>query len=310
MTPEGSRRLLTFRLDTERRQRLRARLAREGRTMSEVVTSGLRQYVQHARHRDERGDGPGALVLPERIAARLRELRSSGRSEMLSTTLAALHEAGWPLRPLAEALGISKQAVQARLRRRAGARAGTQAAQVTQAPQAPQDPQAAQTARAPQAAQTARAPQAAGAAQVARAARFGELEEIGRPAGGELAVAGDLVVADEAAVVGELAVAGEAAVAGDLVVACEPPPPFPQRRVASAAGLRPHLTVKIDYTLRASAHRVAADEGHSLTQVIESILDRYLRHGLIDSDADAGTGAGARAAQAPREASRAASRSR
>ena len=30
---------------------------------------------------------------------------------MLSATLAALHEAGWPLRPLADALGISKQAV-------------------------------------------------------------------------------------------------------------------------------------------------------------------------------------------------------
>ena len=134
MNAQGPRRLLTFRLDTERRQRLRARLAREGRTMSEVVTHGLRQYVQHARHRDERGpgdervggagsgDGAGRLVLPERIAARLRELRSSGRSELLSVTLAALHEAGWPLRPLAEALGISKQAVQARVRRRAAAR--------------------------------------------------------------------------------------------------------------------------------------------------------------------------------------------
>jgi len=209
MTAKGSRRLLTFRLDTERRQRLRARLAREGRTMSEVVTSGLRQYVQHARHRDERGHGSGALVLPERIAARLRELRSSGRSELLSATLAALHEAGWPLRPLAEALGISKQAVQARVRRR-------------------------------------------------------QLDEPAAP--------------------------------------CEPPPPFAQRRVASAAGLRPHLTVKIDYTLRASAHRIAADEGHSLTQVVEGILDRYLGHGLPDGEADA--------AQAPREASRAASRSR
>ena len=101
--------------------------------MSEVVTHGLRQYVQHARHRDERGHGDeradgagpgvsaGRLVLPERIAARLRELRSSGRSELLSVTLAALHEAGWPLRPLAEALGISKQAVQARVRRRRAA---------------------------------------------------------------------------------------------------------------------------------------------------------------------------------------------
>jgi antitoxin component of RelBE/YafQ-DinJ toxin-antitoxin module/biotin operon repressor len=251
MTSQGSRRLLTFRLDTERRQRLRARLAREGRTMSEVVTSGLRQYVQHARHREERGDGGGTPVLPERIAARLRELRSSGRSELLSATLAALHEAGWPLRPLAEALGISKQAVQARVRRLAGARAGAQVAQVAEAVQA---------------------------IQAVQAAQAGDLAEIGQPGADELAVA------------------------------CEPPPPFPQRRVASAAGLRPHLTVKIDYTLRASAHRVAADEGHSLTQVVEGILDRYLKHGLIDKDADAGTGTGA--GQVPREASRAASRSR
>jgi hypothetical protein len=80
--------------------------------------------------------------------------------------------------------------------------------------------------------------------------------------------------------------------------------------VASAAGLRPHLTVKIDYTLRASAHRVAAGEGHSLTQVVEGILDRYLKHGLIDRDADAEAGADAGAAQVPLEASRAASRSR
>ncbi|MFY9931177.1 MAG: hypothetical protein WAK82_24575, partial [Streptosporangiaceae bacterium] len=50
MSSDGPSRLLTFRLDTERRQRLKARLAREGRTMSEVVTHGLRQYVQHARH--------------------------------------------------------------------------------------------------------------------------------------------------------------------------------------------------------------------------------------------------------------------
>jgi antitoxin component of RelBE/YafQ-DinJ toxin-antitoxin module len=214
MNAQGSRRLLTFRLDQERRQRLKARLAREGRTMSEVVTHGLRQYVQAAL---ARGDDPpkplahgGALrspvprrpVLPERIAARLRELRSSGRSELLSATLAALNEAGWPLRPLADALGISRQAVQARVRRRAPA----------------------------------------------------ELRE--------------------------------------FVVNCEPPPPFPQRRVASAAGLRPHLTIKIDHTLRASAHRAAADDGSSLTQVVEAILDRYLRHGMAD-------GAGGRGGVAP-----------
>jgi hypothetical protein len=54
--------------------------------------------------------------------------------------------------------------------------------------------------------------------------------------------------------------------------------------MASAAGLRPHLTIKIDHSLRASAHRAAADEGHSLTQVVEAILDRYLRHGIADAD--------------------------
>ena len=169
--------------------------------MSEVVTQGLRQYVAHARHRAGVA-GLGTPVLPERVAARLRELRSSGRSDLLSGTLAALNEAGWPLRSLGEALGISRQAVQARVRRRA--RAGLR----------------------------------------------------------------------------------------DPGVPCEPPPPFPQRREASPAGLRPHLTIKIDHTLRVSAHQAAADEGSSLTQVVEAILDRYLRHGMADGD------------QAPREGAR------
>jgi antitoxin component of RelBE/YafQ-DinJ toxin-antitoxin module len=201
MSSDGPSRLLTFRLDTERRKRLKARLSREGRTMSEVVTHGLRQYVQHARHGEAAAavkTAPqmvsGALVLPDRVAARLRELRSSGSSELLSATLAALHEAGWPLRPLAQALGISRQAVQRRVRRRPPA-------------------------------------------------------ELRRH-----------------------------------VIACDPPPPFPQRRRASGDGLRPHLTIKIDHTLRASAHRAAADEGNSLTQVVETILDRYLRHGMADGD--------------------------
>jgi len=212
MSQQSARRLLTFRLDQEQRQRLRARLAREGRTMSEVVTHGLRQYVETVlARRDDPPEPPahGGAVrppvpprLPERMAARLRELRSSGRSELLSGTLAALNEVGWPLRSLGEALGISRQAVQARVRRRA--RAGLR----------------------------------------------------------------------------------------DPGVPYEPPPPFPQRRVASPAGLRPHLTIKIDQTLRVSAHRAAADEGNSLTQVVEAILDRYLRHGMADGD------------QAPREGAR------
>jgi antitoxin component of RelBE/YafQ-DinJ toxin-antitoxin module len=201
--PSGSRRLLlTFRLDQEQRQRLRARLAREGRTMSEVVTHGLRQYVQRARHPDGAGrpgakppaSAPGRLVLPDRVAAWLRELRSSGRSELLSATLAVLSEEGWPLRPLAEALGISKQAVQGRIRRRVPA----------------------------------------------------ELR--------------------------------------GHVTNCEPPPPFPHRREASANGLRPHLTIKIDRTLRAAAHQAAAHDGSSLSQVVETILDRYVRHGLARED--------------------------
>ena len=187
--------LLTFRLDQEQRRRLKARLAREGRTMSEVVTQGLRQYVQGVLARGgSPAKSPEPPRLPERIAARLRELRSSGRSDLLSATLAALSEAGWPLRPLAEALGISKQAVQRRIRRRIPA------------------------------------------------------ELRGR------------------------------------VTNFEPPPPFPHRREASATGHRPHLTIKIDHALRAAAHQAAAHEGSSLSQVVETILDRYLRHGMAGED--------------------------
>ena len=217
MKSQGPRRLLTFRLDQEQRQRLRARLAREGRTMSEVVTNGLRQYVQAARQRGADGARLGTPVLPDRVATRLRELRSSGRSELLSGTLAALTEAGWPLRSLAEALGISRQAVQAR---------------------------------------------------VGRLTRTGLRDPLRDPA-----------------------------------VPCEPPPPFPQRRMASASGLRPHLTIKIDHTLRASAHQAAADEGSSLTQVVEAILDRYLRHGMADGDQAPEAGHSRRSTRIIRQAS-------
>ena len=68
------------------------------------------------------------------------------------------------------------------------------------------------------------------------------------------------------------------------VTNCEPPPPFPHRREASANGLRPHLTIKIDRALRAAAHQAAAHDGSSLSQVVETILDRYLRHGLAGED--------------------------
>jgi predicted HicB family RNase H-like nuclease len=200
----GTRRLLTFRLDTEQRQRLKTRLATDGKTMSEVITHGLHLYVKATPAEGEptsaRPPAPvpvpvsaevvavpdGKPVLPEATAARLRELRVSGRSGVLSATLAALHEAGWPLPALAEALGVSRQAIQVRVRQRVPA----------------------------------------------------ELR--------------------------------------DRAIDCSPPPPFPRRRQASKGRLRPHLTIKIDHALRAAAHRAAAREGSSLSQVVEAILDRYL----------------------------------
>lgn len=204
----GPRRLLllTFRLDVDQRQRLKDRLAAEGRTMSEVITSGLRQYVQ--RRGEEAGEpsapaalaAPSALpalpappVLPEATAVRLRELRASGRSGVLSATLSALHADGWPLPVLADALGVSRQAIQARIRQRVPA----------------------------------------------------ELR--------------------------------------DRAADCAPPPPFPRRREPSKGMLRPHLTIKIDHALRSAAHRTAALDGHSLSQVVETILERYERHGLPDA---------------------------
>ena len=105
--------LLTFRLDRTMRERVRARLKRDGTTLSAVVTRGLHEYVRSART----PDSSPLAALPEHVAARLRDLRSAGRSEALSGTLAELHQRGWPLPQLARALGVSKQAVQARIRR-------------------------------------------------------------------------------------------------------------------------------------------------------------------------------------------------
>jgi hypothetical protein len=208
MSEDPGRRLLTFRLDTEQRQRLKTRLAADGKTMSEVITHGLHLYVSSPGSSVARpvasvpeplpdsapAPAPvpdvaldGKPTLPAATAARLRELRASGRSGVLSATLAALHEAGWPLPPLAEALGVSRQAIQVRVRQRVPA----------------------------------------------------EFR--------------------------------------DRAVDYASPPPFPRRRQASKGRLRPHLTIKIDQALRAAAHRAAAREGNSLSQVVESILDRYLR---------------------------------
>jgi hypothetical protein len=217
----GTRRLLTFRLDRDFRQRLATRLAGEGRTMSEVVIFGLQLYVQRSAWfsgsataeadpagGDPDGDaveagpvtgggpattavvGVGDLALPDQVASYLRDLRKNGQSDLLSATLAQLHDVGWPLRPLATALGISRQAVQARVRQPL-------------------------------------------------------------PSG-----------------------------VRDQVPEVPPPAAVPRRRPAASSGRRPHLTVKVDQALRSDAHRRAVGEGRSLSQVIEKILDSYLRHGM------------------------------
>jgi predicted HicB family RNase H-like nuclease len=221
---------LTFRLDLELRQRLRTRLAREGRSLSEVVIHGLRVYIQHggaaaaqdktaaaqdktaaaqdktaAAPTPHRVPGPTTavasvadLVLPEKMAVYLRDLRSGGHSDLLSATLGKLHDAGWPLRPLASALGISRQAVLARIRQ-----------------------------------------------QIPTEIR-------------------------------------------SHVPAVPAPSAFPRRRSAVPAGRRPHLTVKIDHALRSAAHHAAQREGSSLSQVIERILEQYLRHGLPPGEVQLG----------------------
>jgi len=181
--------LLTFRLDRDTRERVRARLKRDGLTLSAVVTRGLHEYVSSRAPADT---GSRVRELPEQVVVWLRELRAAGRSQALSAALAELHRRGWPLDRLAKALGVSKQAVQARVRR--GVRS---------------------------------------------------------PGGATPASVASLV-------------------------------PAIARRRPPAAGPRPHLTVRIDQGLRTAAHRVAADEGASLSQVVETILHRYLR-GTPDS---------------------------
>ena len=138
------------------------------------------------------------LVLPDQVAAYLCDLRASGHSDKLSAALARLHDVGWPLRPLAVALGISRQAVQARIR---------QAVPPQLRSQVPDMPR---------------------------------------------------------------------------------PSAFPRRRQALASGRRPHLTVKIDQALRSAAQRKAIREGNSLSQVIERILDYYLRHGMPSGEVNLG----------------------
>lgn len=127
--------LLTFRLDLEFRQRLRTRLAEENRSLSEIVILGLQRYIEQDTTVQDVASTPrppqdsqqpattavasvADLALPGEIVRYLRDLHGSRESELLSATLARLYEKGWPLRPLATALGISRQAVLARVQQR------------------------------------------------------------------------------------------------------------------------------------------------------------------------------------------------
>lgn len=122
----ADRPLLTFRLDPTLWRDVRAQLAVDGRTLSDVVNQGLVEYVggsagspATAARRRWRGAGDHRSVevtLPPEISDNLQRLRATGRGKLLSATLAHLYGIGWPLRSLAEALGVSRQAVQARVR--------------------------------------------------------------------------------------------------------------------------------------------------------------------------------------------------
>ena len=79
-TPGRSRRLLTFRLDGELRQRLKTRLAGEGRTMSEVVILGLQLYVQRSAWLSGPGLDPAADAPPE-VAETAKVLAAGGITE-------------------------------------------------------------------------------------------------------------------------------------------------------------------------------------------------------------------------------------
>lgn len=193
----GDRPLLTFRLDPALWRDVRAQLAVDRRTLSDVVNQGLTDYVGRAaadgsasarrRRCDLGGRAAVDLTLPSDISHSLQELRATGRGKLLSATLAHLHDIGWPLRTLAEALGVSRQAVQARVR---------------------QD-----------------------------------------------------VPSEIRASVGEL----------------DMPPTYPRQRQPVGPGVRRRpSTVQVDVELRREARSRADAEGLSLTQVVESIVRRYL----------------------------------
>ena len=129
-TPSRSRRLLTFRLDGDLRQRLKARLAGEGRTMSEVVILGLHLDVQRSAwlsgsgplELDQDTDAPPAL--PE--VTQLSE--SPGVPAIPETPAAAEVPAGAELAATTELEADAELLAEAKVRATAGVPAGAEVA--------------------------------------------------------------------------------------------------------------------------------------------------------------------------------------
>ncbi|MGV8847026.1 hypothetical protein [Tessaracoccus sp.] len=79
-----------------------------GWSLAEVLRLGLDEYVQGVHKPAGRKPKKAPLVvLPEQGLEVLARAWKSGKSERQNQTLAAFHQAGWPLRTLAEALVAS-----------------------------------------------------------------------------------------------------------------------------------------------------------------------------------------------------------
>lgn len=113
---DGPGRLLTFRLDREVRQRLRSKLAGEGRTLTEVVTAGLRRYVERrlraAAHAAAGWDGTSLSQVIDQIVHRYLRHGPSGEVELGDTT------------PTGPGLRSARDSGRARRRTRRGRSAG------------------------------------------------------------------------------------------------------------------------------------------------------------------------------------------
>jgi predicted HicB family RNase H-like nuclease/lambda repressor-like predicted transcriptional regulator len=288
-----SRRLLTFRLDRELRQRLRARLAGEGRTMSEVVILGLQMYVQHsarftgsAGHDAAATDPGGAVVESTASAVTPRQAASaattgqpvSPEQDASPEQIASPEQAASPEQvtslATAEPDVVPVLADPEAGDRRAGERKPGRPTTVVAS--------AADLALPDHLADYLCSLRECGHSDLL-SATLARLHDAGwplRPLSVALGISRQAVQA-------RICQQFPPEVAAQ-VVDVPPPSAFPRRRPALPSGRRPHLTVKIDQALRAAAHRQALHEGSSLSQVVEKILDYYLRHGMPTGEIELG----------------------